>query len=380
MTVFKYFFKVMKEYKATIILYTVLLVGFAGFNLETSDNSTNFMASKPDILVIDNDNSKLSNNLENYLKDNANLKEIENDEEKINDALFYRDVSLVIEIPEGYGKSIIDGTKKELSIKSTGDKEAEYGKMLLERYLNVSNVYEEEKDEDKIVSKINENIKSNLSIKIESKLDTASLDKTTFFYNFANYSLLAGCIFVISTVLNSFKTNEIKKRTIVSSYNYKKYNKDLFKAGTVFGIILWSLYALISMILLSESMFTLHGILYLLNSFIFMICATQIAFLMGTLINNKEALNSIVNIIALGSSFLCGAFVPMQYLPGFVLKVAHILPSYWFIKNNEIIKELEEININTLESYFINIIVIIIFILVLSLITNMVSKKKRKIN
>jgi ABC-2 type transport system permease protein len=109
-----------------------------------------------------------------------------------------------------------------------------------------------------------------------------------------------------------------------------------------------------------------------------MICATQIAFLMGNLINNKEALNSIVNIIALGSSFLCGAFVPIQFLPDAVLKVAHILPSYWFIRNNEFIKELEIININTIEPYIINLVIIIIFILVINFTTNIISKKKRK--
>lgn len=378
MTVFKYFFKVMKEYKWTIVLYTVLLVGFAGFNLQTSDNSTNFMASKPDILVIDNDNSKISKNLESYLKENANLKELENNEEKINDALFYRDVSLIIEIPKGYSNGIINNDKKDIIIKSTGDKEAEYGKMLLERYLKISNVYENLKNEDLIINKINEQLESSVQVTIKSKLNTTELDKMAFFYNFANYSLLAGCVFVISTVLNSFKTKEIKKRTVVSSHNYKKYNSNLFKAGTIFGIVLWLLYLLISVILLGSSMITLHGLLFAINSFVFMICATQIAFLMGNLINNKEALNSVVNIIALGSSFLCGAFVPMQFLPDSVLKIAHILPSYWFIKNNEFIKELEVINVQALKPYITNIIIIIIFILIIQIVTNIISKNKRK--
>ena len=219
MTVFKYFFKVMKEYKWTIVLYTVLLVGFAGFNLQTSDNSTNFMASKPDVLVIDNDESKLSKNLESYLKENANLKELENNEEKINDALFYRDVSLIIEIPKGYSNGIINNDKKDIIIKSTGDKEAEYGKMLLERYLKISNVYENIKNEDLIINKINKQLESSVQVTIKSKLNTTELDKMAFFYNFANYSLLAGCVFVISTVLNSFKTNLI----ILTSINLFSY-------------------------------------------------------------------------------------------------------------------------------------------------------------
>ena len=75
-------------------------------------------------------------------------------------------------------------------------------------------------------------------------------------------------------------------------------------------------------------MFTTHGLMYLINSFVFTICAITIAFLIGTLINNKNAINGIVNVVALGSCFLCGAFVPMDWLPDAVLKIAHVLPSY----------------------------------------------------
>ena len=56
---------------------------------------------------------------------------------------------------------------------------------------------------------INQNIDSNIEIEILSKLDTNSLEKASFYYNFTNYSLLAGCVFVISTVLNSFKSKTV---------------------------------------------------------------------------------------------------------------------------------------------------------------------------
>ena len=55
MTVFKTFLKVLNKAKAPIIMYTVFLIFFAGFNMQTSENSTNFVASKPDILIINQD-------------------------------------------------------------------------------------------------------------------------------------------------------------------------------------------------------------------------------------------------------------------------------------------------------------------------------------
>ena len=69
---------------------------------------------------------------------------------------------------------------------------------------------------------------------------------------------------------------------------------------------------------------TKEGLIYILNSFIFTICATTMSFFIGNLITNKNAVNGIVNVVALGSSFLCGAFVPMRWLPDSVLKIAHV--------------------------------------------------------
>ena len=52
MTVYKTFFKVVNKYKFLIIIYTAMLILFAGFNMQTSQNSTNFVAEKPDVLII----------------------------------------------------------------------------------------------------------------------------------------------------------------------------------------------------------------------------------------------------------------------------------------------------------------------------------------
>ena len=55
MIIFKTFLKVLNKCKAPIIMYTVFLIFFGGFNMKTSDNSINFVASKPDILIVNQD-------------------------------------------------------------------------------------------------------------------------------------------------------------------------------------------------------------------------------------------------------------------------------------------------------------------------------------
>lgn len=103
MIVFKTFWKIVNKYKFTVILYTVILIIFAGVNMQTSDTNTSFVASKPDILIINNDEDiGITQDLINYIKENSNIIDIKENDEAINDALFYRDVNYIIYIPENY--------------------------------------------------------------------------------------------------------------------------------------------------------------------------------------------------------------------------------------------------------------------------------------
>lgn len=381
MIVFKTFLKILNKNKFIIILYTVFLIGFGGFNMQTSDNSTNFVASKPDIMIVNYDEEKgITKDLIKYITDNSNIIELNNNEEAINDGLFYRDVNYVIYIPENYSEDFMDGKNPEINIKSTGDYQSSFAEMLLSRYIKVAKIYQKSiKNEDELTSKINETLSKQSEVEITSKLDTDSLAKATFYYNFASYSILACLVYVICLVLSSFKDIKIQKRTIISSTDYRKLNRQLLLSNSLFSIILWGVYVALSFVLIGDVMFSNQGIIYLINSFIFTMCATTIALFIGNLVSNKNAINGIVNVIALGSSFLCGAFVPMEWLPDGVLKIAHILPSYYYISSNESLKTLEVFNLETMQPIITNMIVILGFSIIFIILTNIVSKRKQKI-
>ena len=381
MTVFKTFLKILNKNKFIIILYTTFLIGFGGFNMQTSENSTNFVQSKPDILIINNDEEKgITKDLIKYLTENSNIVDIKEDEESINDALFYRDVNYIIYIPKNYSKDFIDGKNPEIKIKSTGDYQSSLAEMLLSRYIKVANIYQKSNnDENELIDKINETLSKQTEVEVTSKLDTSSLSKATFYYNFASYSILACLVYVICLILSSFKDEKIQKRTIISSMNYKKHNRQLLLSNSVFSLILWIFYVALSFALIGNVMFSEQGLIYMINSFVFTICATTMAFFIGNLVTNKNAINGIVNVVALGSSFLCGAFVPMQWLPDSVLKLAHILPSYYYISTNELLKTLEEFNFETLKPIIINMLIMLGFAVVFTVLSNIVSRRKRKI-
>lgn len=380
MIVFKTFLKVLKKCMAPIILYTVFLVFFGGFNMQTSDTSTNFVASKPDVLIINQDESRgITEHLISYIKKNSNIVKVDNNEEAIDDALFYRDINYIIYIPNHFREDFLDGKNPEIKVKSTGDYQASLAELLLEKYMKIASVYQaSEYNEEDLLRHINTTLNKEVKVTITAKRDTTQLAKATFYYNFTNYCLLAGCIYVICLILSSFKSEMISKRTIISSMNYKTYNRKLLLSNSLFAIVLWLFYVLLSFILLGDIMTSVHGLFYILNSFVFTLCALSIAFLIGSLVSNKNAMNGIVNVIALGSSFLCGAFVPMEWLPNSVLTIAHVLPSYWFIKTNEALKTIEVFSFDSVLPILLQMGMILAFTILFVAISNFVASKKRK--
>ena len=382
MTVFKTFFRIVNKLKPTIILYTALLIIFGAVNMKTSDNNINFVNSKPDILIINQDvNKGLTKNLIDYMKKNSNIVKVENNEEKINDSLFYREVSYVIYIPKDYRKNVLLGKNPKLDIKKTDEYDAHLSEMMLKRYIKLQNIYNEEAgSEDELITLINDNINDDVNVKITSKVDTSKTYNIAYYFNFASYSILAIIIYIVCLVLCSFKEESISKRINISSINYKSHNNKILLASIVFSSIVWLLFVIIGVTIVGDIMFSIRGLISIINSFIFTFCALTLSILISSITNNKNAISGIVNVIALGSAFLCGAFVPAEYLPSSVLNFAHILPAYYYINSNDLLKNIDVINISSMHPIIINMVIIIIFSLLFIILNNVVTRKKRKSN
>lgn len=379
MIVFSTFWRIVKKYKGTILLYTVMLIMFGGINLTSNSTNDMFTPTKPNIFIVNKDsNMGLTKNLINYLKKNTNVVSLEDDEEKINDALFYRDISYVIYIPKNYSKDVLDKKDVTIDIKSSKDYTSSLTEMMLDKYLNVqSNLVNITNNQDELVNMINNTLDVNSEVVVSSKLDNSYLNRVSRYFNFGSYSLLAVIIFIVTLVINSFKENTINKRIIVSSFNCKKHNSMLMLSSFVYSLIVWVLFSLLSVILLGKDMISLRGILYFVNTFMFVMPTLSFGILISTLVNNKDSIGGIVNVVSLGSAFLCGAFIPTEYLPKIVLSIAHVFPAYYFIDSNNLLSSMEIINFSNLIPVFINYFVLIIFMLIFIVVNNYVLKKKR---
>ena len=380
MTVFSTILKILNKLKGMLILYTVILISITALN-QTSGSITEFEESKPDLIIVNKDlEDPITKGFTDYLEEHCELKDIDvNDKEKISDAIFYRDVNYIVYIPNHFGKDLLEGKKPKLEYKSTGDENASYCQMIIEKYIRTVMIYKDYYEGEELTKKVGDVVENDTKVTLKTSLDTSSLSSMTRYFNFLNYALLAGCVYCISMILASLKEQNVRKRTIISSFNYKKYNLIVLMSLSIVILAMWMMYMILSFILFKNQMTTSNGIAYMLNSLVFALCSLSIGFLIGNITQNKNAIGGIVNVVALGTSFLCGCFVPFDYMPDYVIKIAHILPTYYFVKNNETIKTIEAFGGEALKPLLINGGIIVAFAILFIIITNYVSKKKERI-
>lgn len=382
MIVFKTILKILNKLKGLIILYTIMLISVTLVN-QTSGNVDSFEEVKPSVIIVNNDKSKngVTNHFIKYLENHMEVKDIDtSNEEKIDDALFYRDVSLVVYIPDGFGDDLLDSKDVSVEYKISGDKGSSYGKMLVQNYFDSFNIYNNYYDGDELFDRLDNALNVDVNVEVKSKIDSNSLSRMARFFNFLNYAILAGCVYSISMILASLKSENVRKRTIVSSYDYKKYNRIVLEACSIVIIGMWLLYMILALIIFKDLFISMNGLWYVINSFVFSLCSLCIGFLIGNITQNKGAISGIVNVVSLGSSFLCGCFVPFEFMPDYVIKIAHIFPTYYFVINNEALKVMDNFSLNSVSPLIFNMGIVLIFGVCFVIITNYVSKKKQVLN
>lgn len=418
MTVFKAFLRILARNKWIIIMYTAILVIFSTFSLDANQATTTFEDVKPDLCIINHDVEEgITKSLIEYLSAQNNIIDLPGDDpEVISDALFYRRINYLVEIPAGFRADFLAGKNPAINTRSTGDYNASLAEMGLTRFLNTANQYlavalpapssslipsssstasglklpsPDTSDpgtvspslsaaaEAVLIERLDQTLATEVSVELTSQLDTTGLDRAAFYYNFMNYPLLVGCIYIVATIMLAFRDEKVARRIAMGSLTPEHVNRILLAANSLFALALWLVYVLISFIVVGSTMFSFHGLWLILNSFVFTLCATSLAFLISNLLRSRNAINGITNVVALGSSFLCGAFVPLTWLPNSVITLAHALPSYWCISANEQIKTLESFSFDTLQPILLHMLIVLAFTLAFIIIANLLSHRRK---
>ena len=165
-----------------------------------------------------------------------------------------------------------------------------------------------------------------------------------FYYRYLPYLFLCVLCYVMGYILMGFRRGSLPDRMSASAVPARRQSMEGFLAAGVIAAVLWGFCSLISIAFYNENFLGSGKVTwYLLNSFVMLLSALALSYLVGSLVKTSNALSGIVNILSLGMCFACGVFVEMDLLSSGVRKAAQFLPVYWYETANEILMDYGEI-------------------------------------
>lgn len=367
MNIFKNYFKIVRNHKFSVLLYTIIFLSISIFFLNSNSSNTDadYSEVKNNIYIEDRSNSQISKALVDYIGKREKIVS-DLDKENLDDELFYRTIDAIIMIPEDFENT------KEIAYKSSP--QSMYSFLVKQRV-------------NEFIDKFDKYSKNGYSLEESIKYANSDLDKTIkvqkindlkqsngdesasrFYFNFVSYPLLSQILLVVTLVMSSYYKKTVNKRQRISPVSEKRTNLILTLGHLVFGIIFWILYLLICIVLVKDFEFNQVFLLAAINSFVFMISAVTLSMLVGKLFQDSNSLSVVINVLVLGSSFLSGVFVPMEFLGESTLKLARIFPNYYYVLNNSLIDQGKK-----LSELMPNILILLGFSLVFVVLTNVVK-------
>lgn len=332
MRVFKNYFKIAMAHKVAIIFYTLIFLAILSFSTK-SENNEFYTNIRPNIYLKDEAITDLSEGLYDYLDKKAVIKKM--DEDLVEDKLFYQMISASIVIPKDF-----DQTRKVNFKQAPDDMYGMAVKEHINQYLSQVETYEQAGfDSREAIKFTNEDLEKKVDVRIKSKLDIAREDNSIFYFNFINYLILAQVLLIVSTIVSVYKKKSLAMRNTVSPMPKARMNLELILGHISTGLIVWVLYIFLFVILYKYDFSAAHINLMMVNSLVFTISVVTMAVFISSLISNENTISGVMQVVSLGSSFLCGAFVPQALLSKTALTLGRIFPSYYYIKNNELLLE-----------------------------------------
>lgn len=358
MKVYKNYFKILWTHKVPIILYTVIFLVLLMFFTQ-SEEAKGYESVAVNIYVDDKAETDLSKALLAYLGKANKIKDIERD--LVDDKLFYKEINVALEIPKDFAEG-----KKILYKAAPGDIGGVKVKEEVNKYLSqVESYLLAGFSMDEAISNTDQDLEEKFELAIKSSAGNKVKDHSASYFNFLNYLLISQLMLIVATIVKVYKKKTLAMRNLVSPLAKSKMNFELMLGHLTTGLGIWFLYMVLFVILYKYD-FTRNDInLMMVNSLVFALTVVAMALMFTNLIKNDSAVQGLTNVLALGSSFLCGAFVPQKFLGPTAIKIGKVFPSYYYIRSNNLLEEnpsfdIIKINLLILLAYALGFIIIFI--------------------
>lgn len=342
MTVFKGFMILVKRNLGMFFLFLAIFVTLCVSIQVLSGEKGNyqFQEESLNIAIIDRDGSTLSEGLTDYLGERNHLVDVPDEKGVIQEKLFYRDIYYVVIIPEDFERVCLEEGEKLATTKISGADTSLYIDQQIDAFLNEMRILKNAGfSTEEALREVQEiGSRDGEVVMIDKNGHGGSMALYAYLFRYLPYLLLSVLCYIIGFVMIAYRKEEVRRRILCSSLSLRRQNMQLVAGFVVIGAVFWGICMALPLFMYGKDFLADENLpYYLLNSFVMMLVALSISFVIGVLVEKEVVVNGVVNVVSLGMSFICGVFVPASILGKGVRTVSHFLPVYWYETVNEII-------------------------------------------
>ena len=377
MTVFKYFWKIVYAQKLAILVYVGIFLAITLFMANTNQDFGDFTASTVPIAVINEDESTLSDGLSDYLAQQHTMVELENDETTIQQALFLSEVSYVLIIPNGFGDDFTyqPQTAALQHVQLPNSASGIYLNTQIDNFLQTIRAYLQAGFSTEQALNY---AKTDLAQAVIVEFADDANWQSPYFFRFLPFTILTVLIFAVANVFFTFNQEEIARRNACGALSFKDRNFQLTIGCLITAIGGWAVFMAIAFVLYREEMLYVVSVMRMVNTLALTLTGVSIGFLIGQLIKQKRALNTVAMLITMVFAYLSGVFMPQEFLDERLLMIARFtMPTYWYIRTNDILGQTAVASAQSVSVFWQGVLIQIGFAAAIFTITLVVTKEKK---
>lgn len=329
-----------KNLPNTFIYFVVFMVILIAMSANASaTNGKQFQVSSVNLCIFDEDHSTASTALSDYLSSLHHIVSLDSsDRDTLQDNMYYYQIDYVLTIPKDFEQNLTSQSIENL-VETSKRKDSCSGYFVdrqIDNYIQALVLYM------KSGASISDAIAStNTSLAAVPEVETVSFSNTEksgndmmyYFFQYFPYVILMMLLGGLSPVLMAFRKPLMKARLSCGALPQSRISAQLGLGCLIYVFLWWLGFLAIATVLYGPAqLFSRSGLFCILNSAVYLLIATAIALLLGSFPMDFNIINMIANILGLGTSFLCGIFVPQAYLGEKVLTVGRFLPAYWYVR------------------------------------------------
>lgn len=290
---------------------------------------------KIDVAVIDNDSSVLSAQLKTYLSEKINMNITEEEPEKFNDKLINRDISAIIEIPEGLEQSMLEGGSVKVKTTTLDDYEnGAFVGIYIDSYMQSAGLSAKAADGDREVF---EKILASDSYETALTVENAVISDREEEYVSAGFSFSGGFMIMLVTGVGIFITLAVMDDRQYGTYSrmcISSITGNQYITGTLGASVLVSLMTLlplpIYLICIGAPVQIDYAPIFIIIV-VYSLFNSALSIMLAQLINSKQALATLSGCITSVGCLLGGAWFPIDESAGLLKYLSYITPQYWYV-------------------------------------------------